>query len=66
MGHTTKSKKGKKNSGLAPDPETLHTIYPQEHMKGPVSSAMQRINKEAHKNDMVSKEESDRRREENM
>jgi hypothetical protein len=41
----------KKNSSLKPDPETLHTTDPQEHMKGPVSSAMQDIKEEAEKND---------------
>lgn len=30
-----------------PDPETLHTTDPQEHMKGPISSLMQGIKKEA-------------------
>ncbi|RYY83994.1 MAG: hypothetical protein EOO15_20310 [Chitinophagaceae bacterium] len=29
--------------GLRPDPETLHTTDPQEHMKGPLSSAMNGI-----------------------
>ena len=61
-----KDKKNKKNTGLAPDPETLHTTDPQEHMKGPVSSTMQSIKKEANKDDKVSKEEADRKREENM
>ena len=61
-----KDKKDKKNTGLAPDPETLHTTDPQEHMKGPVSSTMQNIKEEANKNDTVSKEEADRKREENM
>ena len=49
-----------------PDPETLHTTDPQEHMKGPVSSTMQNIKEEANKNDAVSKEEADRKREKNM
>ena len=38
MANTPKDKqekKDKKNPGLAPDPETLHTTDPQEHMKGP-------------------------------
>ena len=59
-------KKDKKNTGLAPDPETLHTTDPQEHMKGPFSSTMQNIKDEANKNDTVSKEEADRKREEKM
>jgi hypothetical protein len=66
MANTTKEKQDKKNTGLAPDPETLHTTDPQEHMKGPVSSTMQNIKEEGKKNDKVSKEEADRKREENM
>lgn len=64
----TKDKKEKKNKtpALKPDPETLNTTDPQEHMKGPVSSTMQNIKEEANKNDKVSKEEADRKREENM
>ena len=34
-----------------PDPETLGTTDPEEHMKGPISSVMQKIRKEAEKND---------------
>ncbi|GAB4093549.1 hypothetical protein [Flaviaesturariibacter terrae] len=33
----------KEKSALAPDPETLHTTDPQEHMKGPLSSTMNDI-----------------------
>jgi hypothetical protein len=61
-----KENKDKKNTGLAPDPETLHTTDPQEHMKGPVSSTMQNIKKEANKNDDVSQEEADKKRMDNM
>ncbi|HKC37446.1 MAG TPA: hypothetical protein VKB95_15325 [Chitinophagaceae bacterium] len=61
-----KEEKDKKHQGLEPDPETLHTSDPQEHMKGPVSSFMQNIKEEAKKNDKVSKGEADRKREENM
>ena len=49
-----KDKKEKKNEparALRPDPETLHTTDPQEHMRGPVSSTMQNIKEEANKND---------------
>jgi len=49
-----------------PDPETLHTTDPQEHMKGPVSSVMQNIKEEGGKNDKVSKKEADRKRDEHM
>lgn len=59
-------KKDKKTPAFKPDPETLHTTDPQEHMKGPVSSTMQNIKEEANKNDEVSKEEADKKREENM
>ena len=69
MEKTTKEKnenKDKKNTGLAPDPETLHTTDPQEHMKGPVSSTMQNIKNEANKNDKVSQGEADKKRNEHM
>jgi len=61
-----KDNKDKKGSGLAPDPETLHTTDPQEQMKGPFSSTMQNIKDEANKNDEVSKEEADKKRNEHM
>ena len=69
MANTGKNKKEEKDKSQPiskPDPETLHTTDPQEHMRGPVSSTMQGINKEAKKNDKVSKEEADREREKNM
>ena len=69
MEKTTKEKnenKDKKNTGLAPDPETLHTTDPQEHMKGPVSSTMQNIKDEANKNNKVSQGEADKKRNEHM
>lgn len=61
-----KENKDKKNKGLAPEPETLHTTDPQEHMKGPVSSTMQGIKDEANKNDKVSQGEADKKRNEHM
>ena len=61
-----KENKDKKKTGLAPDPETLHTTDPQEHMKGPLSSTMQNIKEEANKNDEVSQGEADKKRMENM
>ena len=39
-----------------PDPGTLGTTDPQEHMEGPVSSMMQRAKKGAEKNDNKAKE----------
>lgn len=61
-----KDQKDKSQPASKPDPETLHTTDPQENMRGPVSSFMQNIKEEANKNDKVSKEEADRKREENM
>ena len=55
-----------KKAGLQPDPETLHTTDPQEHMKGPVSSTVQNVKEEAEKGDEESKREADRKKEENM
>ena len=69
MANDRKNKKDEKDKTQPvskPDPETLHTTDPQENMKGPVSSVMQNIKEEANKNDKVSKEEADRKREENM
>ena len=42
--HRTK-KSYDKEPAIKPDPETLHTTDPQEHMKGPVSSIMHGIEK---------------------
>ena len=61
-----KEEKGKSQPVSKPDPETLHTSDPQEHMKGPLSSVIQNIKEEGKKNDGVSKEEADRKREEHM
>ena len=60
-----KQKKDKKESPLKPDPETLHTTDPQEHMEGPVSSVMQNIAEEAGENDKETKEEADRKKNKN-
>lgn len=54
-----------KHSGLAPDPETLKTTDPQENMKGPVSSVMQKIDEEAQEGNEESKEEADRKKDRN-
>jgi hypothetical protein len=54
-----------KKSPLGPDPETLHTTDPQEHMKGPVSSTMKGIEKEAEKGNQESKEEATQRKDAN-
>ena len=47
----TRVKKEKDGTPRQPDPETLGTSDPQEHMKGPVSSAVQKVREEAEEND---------------
>jgi hypothetical protein len=69
MANDPKNKKEEKDKNKPvskPDPETLHTTDPQENMKGPVSSFMQNIKEEANKNDKVSKEEADKKRDEHL
>lgn len=59
----------KKNNDLSqPDPETTHTTDPQEHMKGPVSSAMQGLKENAEKSDVGrhDKDKDDRESDENV
>lgn len=36
-----KAKQDNEDAVVKPDPETLHTTDPQEHMEGPFSSLMQ-------------------------
>lgn len=55
--------KDNKDAPVKPNPETLHTTDPQEHMKGPVSSSMQNIKEEAEKNNQETKEEADKKKE---
>lgn len=50
---------------LQPDPKTLDKTDPQDNMKGPVSSFMQGVKEEAEKNDEESKEEADKKKDEN-
>ena len=45
-----KPNKGNENA-RQPDPETLGTTDPQEHMKGPVSSFMQKVKDGVEEND---------------
>ncbi|MEO5591197.1 MAG: hypothetical protein ABIR15_11365 [Chitinophagaceae bacterium] len=45
------AKKENKDELIKPDPETLHTTDPQEHMEGPVSSLVQDVKKEVEKED---------------
>jgi hypothetical protein len=35
--------KQNKDAAVQPDPETLHTTDPQEHMEGPISSLVQGV-----------------------
>ncbi|SFQ53558.1 hypothetical protein [Parafilimonas terrae] len=46
-----------KNAGSKPDPETLNTTDPQEHMRGPFSSVMHKIEEKAKENDQKDKED---------
>ena len=55
----------KEKHPLAPDPETLHTTDPQEHMKGPVSSTMKKLEETAEKNNREGKEEATKRKDKN-
>ena len=56
-----KTKDGDKSkSPLKPDPGTLHTTDPEEHMEGPVSSVMQDIKEKAEKNDSGKKKDKKR------
>ncbi len=60
-----KIKAEKKQGAFSPDPATLHTTDPQEHMKCPVSSVAQLIKETAEENDTVSKSEADAKKEKN-
>ena len=62
MSHKTDLEKARKEkekeTGVRqPDPETLHTTDPQNHMKGPISSLLQKIEKKAEKNDQQDRED---------
>ncbi|MEO7524052.1 MAG: hypothetical protein ABIT58_08160 [Ferruginibacter sp.] len=39
------NKEQNKDAAVKPDPETLHTTDPQEHMEGPISSLMHKAGK---------------------
>lgn len=56
------AKKDNKDAIVQPDPETLHTTDPQEHMKGPISSIVQEVKEEAEKEDGTAKDDSRNRR----
>jgi len=40
-----KEKENNKDAAVKPDPETLNTTDPQEHMEGPISSLMHKAGK---------------------
>lgn len=52
-----KKEKDKTPDPLKPNPETLHTTDPQEHMEGPVSSVMQNIKEGAEENEEKDRED---------
>lgn len=56
-------KKDQQKGAIQPDPETLHTTDPQDHMKGPVSSLVNKtketIEDEGGKHTDTGKEEDD-------
>ena len=45
-----KPDKSNEDAVLKPDPETLNTTDPQEHMKGPLSSLMHKVEEKAAEN----------------
>jgi hypothetical protein len=62
-----KNKQPEKNKDTSrPDPETLHTTDPQEKMRGPVSSTMHKLEEKAEDNDSETREEANRKRDENV
>jgi len=46
-----KPDKSNADAAVKPDPETLNTTDPQEHMKGPLSSLMHKVEVKAANND---------------
>jgi hypothetical protein len=58
MDKNNKEQKQEQNGLKKPDPETLHTTDPQEHMEGPVSSLMQNV-KRSGENESVLPDEQD-------
>ncbi len=45
QGDKDKEKQDNKDAAVKPDPETLNTTDPQEHMEGPISSLMHKAGK---------------------
>jgi hypothetical protein len=65
MSDKNKQTNDQDNSSLNPDPKTLHKTDPQKNMEGPVSSSMQKIADKAEENDKETKEEADRKKDQN-
>lgn len=61
-----KKEEKKDKTPIPPNPETLHTTDPQEEMEGPVSSFMQNLKHTAEANNKETKEEADKKRDENL
>ncbi|MEO6583286.1 MAG: hypothetical protein ABIO05_03125 [Ferruginibacter sp.] len=57
-------KKSNNDSPVKPEPETLHTTDPQDHMEGPISSLMQKTGEGLDTN--KSKDEADKEKDEDM
>lgn len=54
-----KDQKGNEDAIVQPDPETLHTTDPQEHMSGPISSLMQQVKDTAEENNKEDEKDKD-------
>jgi hypothetical protein len=54
-----KGKEKDENPVSQPDPETLGKTDPQEHMKGPVSSLVKKVEEKMEKNDEKDKKEEE-------
>ncbi|RXK83906.1 hypothetical protein [Filimonas effusa] len=54
-------KKEKDKDAIKPDPETLHTTDPQEHMEGPISSLVQSAKETMEEEDGDKKQEKDKK-----
>ena len=62
----TSDKKERKRKPLStPVKEEEHSRDPQDEMQGPISSIMQNIKEKVEENDQETKEEADRRKDEN-
>lgn len=65
MSNQSTDPKKDKDAGVQPEPETLHTTDPQDHMEGPVSSLVQGVKETAEGNDRTSKADADKEKDEN-